>query len=457
MRIVHYSLGFPPYRTGGMTKYCLDIMEEQIKAGHDVAMLWPGKIKKYGDECKIVKGKKYKLNNGIMCENYELRNPLPISLLNGIKDVSAYTAYRDIDTFITFFQLHEVNAFHIHTLMGLPKEALIAAKEAKVRIVYTSHDYFGICPRASLVFGNHICRHSLDCENCTYCNEGALSLRKIQLIQNPVYRVIKDNFLVKKIRKYAIKKQRERSNQIDKIIELGDNTYDKSGIKKYEKLRAYYYSIFELIDMIHFNSSVTAEVYHAHEVPINSEKILLITHKGIKNQHIEKHFEKTIRFSYLGAFSTRKGCELLIETLDKIQQKGYDNFKLNVFATFPYERTYIEKGQPYKYDQIESVFQKTDVLILPSIWNETFGFTVLEALSYGVPAIVSSHAGSKDLIEPGKNGWIAQPNVNEFENVIESILKTDYTELEKMNKYICDKVVIKTMEEHVDEITKLYN
>jgi hypothetical protein len=60
MRIVHYSLGFPPYRTGGMTKYCLDIMEEQIKAGHDVAMLWPGKIKQYGDECKIVKGKKYK-------------------------------------------------------------------------------------------------------------------------------------------------------------------------------------------------------------------------------------------------------------------------------------------------------------------------------------------------------------------------------------------------------------
>ena len=78
-------------------------------------------------------------------------------------------------------------------------------------------------------------------------------------------------------------------------------------------------------------------------------------------------------------------------------------------------------------------------------------------MSYGVPAIVSSHAGSKDLIEPGKNGWIAQPNVNELENVIESILKTDYTELEKMNKYICDKVVIKTMEEHVDEITKLYN
>jgi hypothetical protein len=157
---------------------------------------------------------------------------LPISLLNGIKDVSAYTAYRDIDTFITFFQLHEVNAFHIHTFNGVAERSINSSERAKVRIVYTSHDYFGICPRASLVFGNHICRHSLDCENCTYCNEGALSLRKIQLIQNPVYRVSKDNFLVKKIRKYAIKKQRERSNQIDKIIELGDNTYDKSGIKK---------------------------------------------------------------------------------------------------------------------------------------------------------------------------------------------------------------------------------
>ena len=28
---------------------------------------------------------------------------------------------------------------------------------------------------------------------------------------------------------------------------------------------------------------------------------------------------------------------------------------------------------------------ETDIMVAPSIWYETFGFTVLEALSYGVP------------------------------------------------------------------------
>ena len=45
MKILHYSLGFPPYRSGGLTKFCMDLMEQQIKDGHEVALLWPGAIK----------------------------------------------------------------------------------------------------------------------------------------------------------------------------------------------------------------------------------------------------------------------------------------------------------------------------------------------------------------------------------------------------------------------------
>ena len=44
MRILHYALGFPPYRSGGLTKWCVDLMVQQAKEGHEVAMLWPGKM-----------------------------------------------------------------------------------------------------------------------------------------------------------------------------------------------------------------------------------------------------------------------------------------------------------------------------------------------------------------------------------------------------------------------------
>ena len=44
MRILHYALGFPPYRSGGLTKWCVDLMIQQAKEGHCVAMLWPGQM-----------------------------------------------------------------------------------------------------------------------------------------------------------------------------------------------------------------------------------------------------------------------------------------------------------------------------------------------------------------------------------------------------------------------------
>lgn len=36
MKIIHYFLGFPPYRSGGLTKYAFDLMKAQVNDGHEV-------------------------------------------------------------------------------------------------------------------------------------------------------------------------------------------------------------------------------------------------------------------------------------------------------------------------------------------------------------------------------------------------------------------------------------
>ena len=57
MRILHYFLGFPPYRSGGLTKFAYDLMVSQAKNNDDVFALWPGKIKFFYDKVSIKKGK----------------------------------------------------------------------------------------------------------------------------------------------------------------------------------------------------------------------------------------------------------------------------------------------------------------------------------------------------------------------------------------------------------------
>ena len=62
MRILHYSLGLPPYRSGGLTKYCTDLMVEQAKSNDEIFLLFPGRmnfIKK--DNVKIKFYKNYNL------------------------------------------------------------------------------------------------------------------------------------------------------------------------------------------------------------------------------------------------------------------------------------------------------------------------------------------------------------------------------------------------------------
>ena len=70
MIILHYFLGFPPYRTGGLTKYAFDLMLSLKEKGHDVLALWPGEIKSYKSNPRI---KKRKSISGI--DNYEIINP----------------------------------------------------------------------------------------------------------------------------------------------------------------------------------------------------------------------------------------------------------------------------------------------------------------------------------------------------------------------------------------------
>ena len=92
MRILHYALGFPPYRSGGLTKYCIDLMLAQKEDGHEVAMMWPGTIRFSGHFVRLKKGEKL-VNQGdkkVLVESFEVINPLPVPLDEGIIEVEKF-------------------------------------------------------------------------------------------------------------------------------------------------------------------------------------------------------------------------------------------------------------------------------------------------------------------------------------------------------------------------------
>lgn len=434
VKIMHYFLGFPPYRSGGLTKYAMDLMESQVMDKNVVLALWPGQIIKLGNE-PIIKKRKSIL--GI--RNYEIINPLPVPLDEGINQFEAFTQKCKKKVYISFLEREKPDVIHLHTLMGLHKEFIDSAKELKIKTVYTSHDYFGLCPKVTLYRNESCCDNDDNCRKCLQCNINALSLRKIQILQSPVYRALKNTLLLKKVRK----KHREVFWSKDNSVIIPMDDIDEAA-DKYRKLRAFYVNMYENIDLIHFNSTVSESVFKKY-INIPNSKVLNISHKGIKdNRNNPRSKSNIIRILFLAQAKASKGFYVLKAALDELWDDGNKNFELRLFGQVFDKSPYMvinENG--YQQSELPTIFSNADILVAPSIWYETFGFTVLEALSYGVPVIVSDHVGAKDLID-NVNCIVEAGDVEALKRAIES----------QVDKY-CN-VQIKEWKSFLAENMKLY-
>lgn len=102
----------------------------------------------------------------------------------------------------------------------------------------------------------------------------------------------------------------------------------------------------------------------------------------------------------------------------------------------------------YSYADLADIFEETDVLVAPSIWYETFGYTVLEALSFGVPVIVSNTVGAKDIIPEGC-GIILEDMNETLEETLGGLTKD---QLVQMNQNIVALATIRTVPQMNAEI-----
>lgn len=172
MRIIHYTLGFSPYRSGGLVKYAKDLMVAQADLGHSVVALYPGGTELLHKLCYVHEDIAYE-----SIRTFEMSNPLPVSLMYGIKDVERETSGQGLDEKSFLVMLDEVkpDVLHVHTLMGLPLEYLQIVHDRGIRIVYTSHDYFGLCPKVNFINQDGEVCLGASAERCAVCNAQAKS------------------------------------------------------------------------------------------------------------------------------------------------------------------------------------------------------------------------------------------------------------------------------------------
>lgn len=218
----------------------------------------------------------------------------------------------------------------------------------------------------------------------------------------------------------------------------------------FESLNNYYEECFSLIDCFHFNSELSKSVYTSHLPKING-KVVPITHCGIKDNRRVKLFDNDVlRMGFIGSEEPFKGLPLLIDVLGKI---GLENkWELSVWGgkVGKHPSLPIQYKGKYSARTIENVYEAMDVLIVPSVCKETFSLVTLEALSYGVPVIVSDNVGAQDVVKQYNERFVYHDRM-ELTELLKAIIE-DKNILHDYNRQICELPWSHDMLSHAEEI-----
>ena len=446
MHILHYSLGLPPYRSGGLTKYATDLMIAQVSNGDIVSLLYPGDyIFWLFSQTYIKKNNTY---NGISV--FEIINPPPVPLLHGVltpNDIRIPKKTLSGKAIKQFYNNINPEVFHIHTLMGLPLELILYFREKGVKILFTSHDCYGLCLKVNFINQNGVFCNSPGGTLCALCNKDApcsLFLR----VRNSKYLLRYKT----KLASIPIKIGTEN------IKALKDVFITQKRCNEYDALLKFYRNLFDLIDCFHFNSNVSRVVYEGYLTPKQSI-VLPISHSGIKDfRRIKKIDKDHIKLAFIGSTTTFKGYKMLKNVLYELNKRALKNWKLQVWGSGTgkdIECDNIMHMGHYSPNDLYQVFNELDLLIVPSICNESFSLITLEALSFGVPVLVSDNVGAKDIIAEYNPEFVFNPIKEVLYLKLQEILNNPML-LEDYNRKICVNKFEYSLEDHSQKIKQLY-
>lgn len=221
-------------------------------------------------------------------------------------------------------------------------------------------------------------------------------------------------------------------------------------IKKYQSLIDYYKDCFSIVDEFHFNSGVTRDTYRKYIVP-KAEKIIPITHNGINDHRRKKSFEvNCLKIGFVGSAAPYKGLSRLIMALKQLNRN--DKWRLDVWGdTIGQDESLpIYYRGKFTHSAIETVYTTMDIMVVPSLWHETFSLVTLEALSYGVPVLVSDTVGAKDIVKEYDSKFVFHSD-EELVSLLD-LLVDDKSLLRNYNEAIIANDWRHSMSEHAREI-----
>ena len=253
---------------------------------------------------------------------------------------------------------------HFHNLMGLSVKLPILAQQFGAQTICTLHDFWGFCLRNTAARPD-----DSRCDNITQCRSCLPRIHDGRKLNIPM-----------RFRKDFISLALEHVDHFIAPSQYVSDRYVWAGLPA-DRLTV----IRNGMDLEHFRPTPSPS--------------------GIE----------TIRITYAGHFGAHKGVLTLLDAL-ALLAPTMPAVTLQLAGEGPEQKNYLAKidalglhdhvrflGKVSPTD-MPGIYARTDIVVLPSVWDENQPVCLMEAMASGLPVVASRKGGIPELIEHGENG-----------------------------------------------------
>jgi glycosyltransferase involved in cell wall biosynthesis len=362
VRILYLVHQYPPENVGGTELYTRSLARELHRRGHEVGIFFrrneagKGLVQTLDDGIRL-----YVANDGEMGADRRFLTTFGNSTLDKFWETA-------LDDF-------RPELIHVQHLMGLPASLLSAIKARSLPVVVTLHDYWWFCANAQMLTNYDLepCTGPKAYVNCARCAM-ARANNPALLPAAPLLPAILA-WRTKLLRRWLdwasvliVSMEFVRDRYVDQGIDPGQLTVIPLGV----------------------DVSPPAE-------PVASG------HDGVR------------RFLYIGGIAYQKGVHIVLEAFRQLEGAAElwivgDESVDMVYAQQLHE---LSSGDvrffgKVPHAEVWELLAQADMLLMPSIWYETFGLVIYEAFAAGLPVMASDLGVMADAVRHDVDGMLVR-------------------------------------------------
>lgn len=423
MRILFVLHTYPPESWGGTELHVRGIARCLVKSGHEVMVF-----------CR--EADQDRPDGSMRCENLDDVNVVRFnnifSTAQGFEAVylnpSAHEAFEGI---LDGFQPDVV---HVHHLIGLSTTLLADCKRRKLPLVYSLHDFWVACPRGQRLTPElHLCE-TIDRNKCFTCLSGLWP----------------DWF---------------SDRMSARNVEVGNGRLEPEVLVDWDIHMA---QALEMPDLI-----LTPSAFHRRkmvELGLEGDRIVALPH-GLDHSRIRPKPSargKVKNIGFIGAVIPTKGVHILMEAFAQLDRTDVELHIWGDAPDFHEQHHYMEnlkalalgaRGKvrifgKYTHEDVGAILQTLDILVVPSVWWETFSLTLREGMLAGLPVVASDIGAMREALEFHDAGILFEAgNATDLADSLESLIQNSSLR----DRFSRARDTVKRIEQNAEEYVGIYD